>query len=146
MRSWNEDSSLFPVPDSLGLSGMEQATGFRCGVEMEPGELSVTVPPGAHSWTTGLERDIVYGTYGDVSPDDIKYHTVLGLYATNKQGFRISLRFFIQQGGESLGSINDLPGKAGKLVERYSGKVLGNDCSEVILSAQKNHAMLLEFE
>ena len=197
----------------LDFSGMERVTGFRCDAVLEPGELSVTVPPGAHPWTAGLDRELVYGTRGDTSPDDIRYHAVLGRYATSQQGFRISPRFFIRDGGEPLGSLRDLPGDpcglavramddwvsvlscapllprmllrriaaaagchvytefpgqvvhcenhvglffhadgpcevrlprhAARVVELYSGAVVGEDCRQVTLQARRNHAVLL---
>ncbi|MFA7344780.1 MAG: beta-galactosidase [Terrimicrobiaceae bacterium] len=100
------------------LDAMERATGFRCGVSMEPGELAVTVPPGKHPWTMALKEKLVYGTRGDLSPDDIKYHAILGMYATSEKGFQISPRFFIEAGGETIGTLNDLPGQPAGLATR----------------------------
>lgn len=199
--------------EALDLDGMEQMTGFRCGAVTEPGDLAVTVRPGRHPWTRALAEPIVYGTYGDLSPNHIKEHAILGLYATDQQGFRISPRFHIVAGGETLGTINDLPGnpcglalrpmdgwvsvlscapmltrcllrriaetagchvytdfpgqvvqcqdhvglffhadgpcevdlprRAARVVELYSGAVVGEDCSQVTLQARRNHAVLL---
>jgi hypothetical protein len=119
--------------DLLDLPGMEQATGFRCGASLEPGELSVTVPPGPHPWTVGLEENLVYGTHGDLSPDDIRYHAVLEMYPTTDKGFRIKPRFFIEAGGEAIGWITDLPGEpAGLSVRQMEGWVSVLSCAPLI--------------
>lgn len=97
--------------DTLDFAGMERLTGFLCGATLAPGEAAVTVPAGRHPWTAGLARPLTYGTCGDLAPDDIKYHAVLGLYATSAQGFRVSPRFFIRAGGEALGNMPQLPGQ-----------------------------------
>lgn len=107
---WNYAANVAGSPEAPDLNGMEEVTGFRCDYSQKPGELAVTVEPGPHPWTRQLPRPLVYGTQGDLSPDDIKHHAVLGLYADNKQGFQISPRFFIRAGGESLGVLSDLPG------------------------------------
>lgn len=119
--------------EKLDLDGMERATGFRCGVSLEPGELSVRVRPGSHPWTANLPREIVYGTRGDLSPDEIRYHAVLGLYATNETGFQVSPRFFIREGGEALGVLEDLPGNpCGLAVRALEGWVSVLSCAPLV--------------
>lgn len=117
----------------LDFAGMERVTGFRCGAVAEPGELAVTVTPGAHPWTADLPRPVVYGTRGDLSPDDIRHHAVLGRYAAAAQGFRISPRFFIQAGGDTLGTLQDLPGNpAGLAVRALDGWVSVLSCAPLL--------------
>ena len=200
---------------ALDFDGLETLTGFRCGASLEPGELVVTVPPGPHPWTADLTRELVYGTRGDLSPDDIRYHAVLGRYPTQEEGFRISPRFFIEAGGEKLGTLQDipdnpcglavrtlndwvsilscapllpkvllrkiaasagchvytkfpgqvvqcnehvgiffhadgpceinLPHRATRVIELYSGTVVGENCDAITLQARRNHAILLHF-
>ena len=103
---WNYAVNIGGASDAPDLRGMEDVTGFRCDVTLEPGELSVTVAPGAHPLTAGLPAPVSYGTRGDLSPDDIKYHAILRLYADSRQGFRITPRFSIRDGGEVLGTLN----------------------------------------
>jgi hypothetical protein len=119
--------------DGPDLASMEKATGFRCAVSMEPGELSVTVEPGAHPWLQDLHTPAVYGTSGDLSPDDIKYHAILRLYATSETGFRISPRFSILDGGVSLGRIHDHPDKpCGLAVRGMDGWVSILSCAPLM--------------
>ena len=118
---------------SLDVAGMQRVTGFQCGAVREPGELAVTVSPGPHPWTAGLARDLVYGTHGDLAPDDIRYHAVLGRYATNRDGFRIAPRFFIQAGGTPLGVLRDLPGHpCGLAVRPMDGWVSVLSCAPML--------------
>lgn len=105
---WNYAVNI-GAADAPDLQGMADVTGFRCDVTLDPGELSVTVSPGTHALTAGLAAPVTYGTCGDLSPDDIKYHAILRLYADNRQGFRITPRFSIRNGGEILGVLNSLP-------------------------------------
>jgi hypothetical protein len=117
----------------VDFDGMEAITGFRCGATLEPGEISVAVPPGTHPWTADLTRELVYGTCGDTSPDDIRHHAVLGRYPTGEEGFRISPRFFIQEGGEKLGALRDMPGNpCGLAVRDMDGWVSVLSCAPML--------------
>jgi hypothetical protein len=127
---WNYAVNVAGSPGAPDLDGMEAVTGFRCDCWLEPGELAVTVEPGTHPWTRALTRPLVYGTHGDLSPNDIKYHAILGLYADDEQGFQISPRFFIREGGQPLGVLTDLPGNpCGLAVAQRDGWVSILSCA-----------------
>jgi hypothetical protein len=84
----------------LNLARMREITGFDCGYTLDDGEVAVRVKPGTHELLAGIEREIVYGTYGDLSPQEIKHHAALNDYP---ERFDISPRFYIRGGGEILG-------------------------------------------
>jgi len=94
--------------NGLDLKKMEDLTGFQCGFTLEPGELAIWVKPGDNPYTQGRKSPIVYGTYGETSPDLIKYHSSLRHFPGSDTGFKISPRFFIKNGDINLGKILDL--------------------------------------
>lgn len=104
----------------IDLDRMEEVTGFRCGAELTAGELTVTVAPGASPYLRGVRGEVVYGTDGDLSPDDIKYHAALRSYPSREEGFRVAPRFFPEGGADEVpGILNDVPGnRAGLAVKK----------------------------
>ncbi|HEY9249841.1 MAG TPA: hypothetical protein VIO38_11940, partial [Rariglobus sp.] len=76
---------------------------------------------------------LTYGTRGDLSPDDIKYHAILRLYADSRQGFRITPRFSIREGGEPLGVLNSSPdASCGLAVGQRDGWVSILSCAPLL--------------
>lgn len=55
---------------------------------------------------------MVYGTYGELGPDFIRYHSSLRHYPGSDVGFSVSPRFFIEDAGATvLGRILDISGE-----------------------------------
>lgn len=130
---WNYAVNIGGAADAPDLRGMADVTGFRCDCTLDAGELSVTVAPGAHPLTAGLSAPLTYGTRGDLSPDDIKYHAILRLYADNRQAFRITPRLSIREGGEPLGVLNSSPGTpCGLAVGQRDGWVSILSCAPLL--------------
>ncbi|MCD6417032.1 MAG: family 14 glycosylhydrolase [Planctomycetes bacterium] len=96
--------------DGLSLERMKEVTGFDCGYTMAPGEVTVRTVDAPHALLQGLDSPLTYGTRGDLSADDIRYHAALKSYPTSEQGFQVTPRFFIQECDEALGQALDLPG------------------------------------
>jgi hypothetical protein len=103
----------------LDMDRMAEITGLRCGLTMEPGELSITIDTGCgHPLVQGLRPSLAYGTHGDLSPDQIKHHAALEMYPSSQEGFQVAPRFYIEDGQGSLGRLNDdvLAGRVGLAV------------------------------
>ncbi len=95
----------------LDLERMELISGFEYGYTMDPGELAVKTIESDHPLLKGRISPIVYGTYGELSPDLIKYHSSLRHYPGSDVGFSVRPRFFIEQADTILGHILDIEGK-----------------------------------
>jgi hypothetical protein len=108
---------------------MKEVTGFECGYALEPGEISVVVEAGAYPVLGQVEKRIQYGTYGDLSPDYIKFHASKMTYPravwqdhkSPGEGFDAAPRFYIKSGGEVLGRTGDLAGSPVGLAARDMG-------------------------
>ena len=66
---------------------------------------------------------MVYGTYGELGPDFIRYHSSLRHYPGSDVGFSVGPRFFIEDADATvLGQILDIPGEpAGLGVKKMNG-------------------------
>lgn len=99
----------------LDLKSLQSLTGFQCGVDMTPGELAIRVVPGDHPFTAYRQSPLVYGTYGETSPDLIKYHSSLRHTPGSETGYSVTPRLFITSADQILGHILDLPDLPGGL-------------------------------
>ena len=99
----------------LDLERMEKISGFKCGYTMEPGELAVKIIGSEHPILKGRKSPITYGTYGELSPDHINYHSSLRHYPGSDVGFSVAPRFFIEEADTVLGHILDVEGQPGGL-------------------------------
>ncbi|MFA5814244.1 MAG: beta-galactosidase [Bacteroidales bacterium] len=92
----------------IDLRRMEQITGFKYGYTMEPGELAVKTIEGGQGYLAGRKSPIVYGTYGELSPDFINYYSSLRHYPGSDVGFSVSPRFYITEADHILGYLPDI--------------------------------------
>ncbi len=92
----------------IDLKRMESICGFKCGYTMEPGELAVKVNSSKDPLLRGRKSPIVYGTYGEPSPDLIRYHSSLRHYPGSDVGFSITPRFYIKKANRVLGNVLDI--------------------------------------
>lgn len=105
----------------IDLQRMEMITGFKCGYTMEPGELAIKTIAGGSGYLSGRKSPIVYGTYGELSPDFINYYSSLRHYPGSDIGFRISPRFYIKEADTFLGYLPDIAGQPGGLAVKNMG-------------------------
>ena len=94
----------------LDLARVREISGFQLGQILEPGELAVRTLPIAHPLLKGRNSPAVYGTYGELGPDFIRFHSALRHYPGSDVGFSISPRFYIENADTVLGVVLDLPG------------------------------------
>ncbi|KPL15700.1 MAG: hypothetical protein AMS26_06880 [Bacteroides sp. SM23_62] len=99
----------------IDLERMEKISGFKCGHTMDPGELAVRTALSEHPILKGRNTPIIYGTYGELSPDHINYHSSLRHYPGSDVGFSVAPRFYIEEADEVLGHILDIEGYPGGL-------------------------------
>lgn len=92
----------------IDLKRMTQLTGFEFGVTMEAGELTVRTTENKHTFLSGRKSPIVFGTYGEPSPDFIRYHSSLRHYPGSDVGFSVTPRFYIQNADVVLGHVLDI--------------------------------------
>ena len=107
----------------VDLAQVRQVTGFQLGKTMEAGELAIRTVSISHPFLKGRKSPMVYGTYGELGPDFIRYHSSLRHYPGSDVGFSVSPRFFIEDADATvLGQILDIPGEpAGLAVKRMNG-------------------------
>jgi hypothetical protein len=107
----------------IDLARVRQVTGFRLGQTAEAGELAIRTVSISHPLLKGRKSPMVYGTYGELGPDFIRYHSSLRHYPGSDVGFSISPRFFIEDAGATvLGRIVDIPEEpAGLSVKTMNG-------------------------
>jgi len=96
--------------NGIDTDRMRDITGFDFGYTMEAGELAVRVEPGKHPIIAGRQSPIVFGTYGEPSPDEIRYHSSLRHYPGSDTGFSVTPRFFITASDRVLGRMPDIDG------------------------------------
>ncbi len=112
------------APGAVGNAGIDlerikKISGFELACTLEPGELAIEVIPTDHPLTQGRKSPIVYGTYGELGPDLIRYHSSLRHYPGTDVGFRITPRFYIQEADVYLGRVLDIPGQPAGLGVRH---------------------------
>ncbi len=95
-------------PGGLDLKRMQAITGFRCEATDTAGEVAVRIERGNHPFLAGVGGPVVYGTHGNLGPDQIKPHIALKQYPSAEEGFRVAPRFWIAEGGTGLGEALDL--------------------------------------
>ena len=107
----------------LDLARVRQVSGFQLGQTAEAGELAIQTSSFSHPLLNGRKSPMVYGTYGELGPDFIRYHSSLRHYPGSDVGFSISPRFFIEDAGATvLGRILDISGEpAGLGVKKMNG-------------------------
>jgi len=115
------------APGVVGKTGLdcdrvEQVTGFKVGFTMEPGEVAVKLSQDSHPFLAGRKSPMIYGTYGEPSPDFIRYHSSLKHYPGSDVGFSITPRFYLENADTVLGSVLDMAGEpAGFGVKQMEG-------------------------
>jgi len=107
--------------EGLDLERMAKISGFRCNYTMEPGELAVKTLNSKHPILTGRNSPVIYGTYGELSPDHINYHSSLRHYPGSDVGFSVAPRFYIEEADAVLGHLLDIDGQPGGLGIRDMG-------------------------
>jgi hypothetical protein len=107
----------------IDLARVRQVSGFQLGQAEEAGELAVRTSSVSHPLLQGRKSPMVYGTYGELGPDFIRYHSSLRHYPGSDVGFKVSPRFFIANADATvLGQILDIPGEpAGLGVKAMQG-------------------------
>ncbi|NQT27501.1 beta-galactosidase [candidate division KSB1 bacterium] len=101
---WNYAPAVW-TENGLNLERMKELTGFDCGYTLEPGEAIVKIAKPTHPILEGLDLPITFGTNGDLSRDDIKYHACLGVYPSNNDKFNVTPRFYIKKADQTLGDL-----------------------------------------
>ena len=105
----------------IDLQRMEMITGLKYGYTMEPGELAVKTIEGGTGYLSGRKSPIVYGTYGELSPDFINYYSSLRHYPGSDVGFSVSPRFFVKEADKILGYIPDIADQPAGLAVKNMG-------------------------
>jgi hypothetical protein len=105
----------------LDIDRLEQVTGFKCGYTMEPGEVAVRVAGNEHPLLKGRKSPIVYGTYGELGPDLIRYHSSLRHYPGSDVGFSVTPRFYAKEADAVLGRVLDIDGEPAGLGVKNMG-------------------------
>jgi hypothetical protein len=107
----------------IDLARVRQVTGFQLGQTAEAGELAIRTSSTSHPLLKGRNSPTVYGTYGELGPDFIRYHSSLRHYPGSDVGFSVTPRFFIEDTQATvLGQILDIPGEpAGLGVKEMNG-------------------------
>jgi hypothetical protein len=88
---------------------------------MDQGELAVKTIEGGSGYLAGRKSPVVYGTYGELSPDFINYYSSLRHYPGSEVGFKVSPRFFVKEADEILGYITDIAGQPAGLAVKNMG-------------------------
>ncbi len=101
--------------NGIDLNRLKEISGFNCGYTMEAGELAVKTIQSDHPFLNGRKSPLIYGTYGELSPDFIKYHSSLRHYPGSGIGFSITPRFFIEEADAILGNVLDFGNDKGGL-------------------------------
>jgi hypothetical protein len=105
----------------IDLQRMEQITGFKYGYTMDQGELAIKTIEGGSGYLAGRKSPVVYGTYGELSPDFINYYSSLRHYPGSDVGFKVSPRFYVNEADEILGYIPDIAGQPAGLAVKNMG-------------------------
>jgi hypothetical protein len=105
----------------IDLQRMEQITGFNYSYTMDQGELAVKTIEGGSGYLAGRKSPVVYGTYGELSPDFINYYSSLRHYPGSDVGFKVSPRFYVKEADEILGYMPDIAGQPAGLAVKNMG-------------------------
>jgi hypothetical protein len=125
MRNGNHILWIY-APGSVSENGIDiqrmgQITGFKYGYTMDKGELAVKTIEGGSGYLEGRKSPIIYGTYGELSPDFINYHSSLRHYPGSDVGFSVSPRFYVKEADKILGYMPDIVDQPAGLAVKNMG-------------------------